>query len=500
MNFKPRFFIIRRMGSIYSLQNINLLFNRAGEDHFEDPAKPIQALIDIDLEIEENEFVAMIGANGSGKSSLGKLLAGIAGKFNGEIYYRGELIEDYRRAHFNDVAMVIQEPQNQILMPTVREELALPLRNRKLDSDTIKTRIGETADRFGLCNLLGTNPEKLSGGQITSLAIASSVITDPEVIILDEPDSHLDEKAKSILWNYIQEIRGRKTIILITQYFDLAKNADRVIVLEQGKIIRSGRPEDILRKFGQADSGRSIDLKNNQPNDDPGLEKSGSVLIKLENVSFAFDKSHQAINNAGLSIYRGEKIGLVGSIGSGKTTLGLLIAGLLKPSSGAIYYQGKPLAGWGGLELRQEITMAIQLPERGLFEETVGEDIGFGPRNIGITNVEDIISTNLERFHIEHLRRRHPFTLSGGEKRKAALAGILAMDTSVIILDEPSAGLDYRSTGELVKILNSQDDKTRIIISHDLNFIRSTCNRIISLSEGGIVGDHLSVNFFKDNK
>ena len=488
------------MGSIYSLKNINLSYDRVGGDQLDDSAKSIPALIDINLEIGANEFIAILGANGSGKSSLGKLLAGIAGKFAGEIYYRGELIKEYRRIHFNDVAMVIQEPQNQILMPTVGEELALPLRNRRLNSDEIEARIRQTADRFGLSGLLDTNPEKLSGGQITSLAIASSLITDPEVIIFDEPDSHLDDKTKAILEKFIEEVRHQKTIVLITQYLDLAKNADRVVVLQEGKIIDVGTANEISAKINSVDGDYNMTSGGSQVRSQLKPEISKDVLVTLTNVSYAFDKNHQVISGIDLSIFRSEKIGLVGPIGSGKTTLGLLIAGLLIPLSGEIYYQGKPLSKWDDLELRNEITMAMQLPERALFEETVGDDIAFGPRNMGKADIEEIVNANLERFNISYLKSRHPFMLSGGEKRKTALAGILAMDTEVIILDEPSAGLDYRSTGELVKILNTQPDITMIIISHDLNFIKSTCNRIISLNEGHIASDYPSGNFFEDNK
>lgn len=466
-----------------------------------EPGDYVQGLVDVDLDIYENEFIAVLGANGSGKSSLGRLLAGIAGNFSGELYFRGEKIVEYKRAIFNDVAMVIQEPQNQVIMPTVAEELSLPLRNRKIDDKQIAKLVGEAARQFGLQNFLDRSPDELSGGQITSLAIASSIITNPAVIIFDEPDSHLDLMSKNALNDFINRNRSKKTIILITQYAQSTPNAERVVILDKGKVHQIGRPKAIIPQLDYSRDYLSVSSPENSENlqEIQNRNHENPMQLRLDHVAFSYIKNKKAVNDINLTINGGEKIGLVGPIGSGKTTLGLLMAGLLKPSAGEIYYNDMTLSNWDDLSLRKLITVAIQLPERALFEETVGDDIAFGPRNLGLDNIDSIVQSQLNSVGIAHLKTRHPFTLSGGEKRKAALAGILAMATRVVILDEPSAGLDYYSTLELAKLLKSCMSKTLIIISHDLNLIKTLCRRIIGLKDGQIVCDLSSDNPELDN-
>jgi len=233
------------MNCLYSLKNVCLKYPLV-TGPYDDNGKSVLALNDLTLDIYENEYLVVLGANGCGKSSLGRLLAGIAQNVSGEIIYKGQKVESYNREIFADTTLVIQEPQNQLLMPTVTKELAFPLENRGYDYDIIQSKVKQTAAYFGLSKLMSACPEELSGGQTTSLAIACAMITDPDVIILDEPDSHLDSGTKKIVDEFIRQYHGHRTIILITQYPETARRAERVVILKEGRLTAEGKPGEIL--------------------------------------------------------------------------------------------------------------------------------------------------------------------------------------------------------------------------------------------------------------
>jgi len=400
--------------------------------------------------------------------------------------------------------MVIQEPQNQVLMPTVSNELAFPLENRGVGTDLIDAKIDEIAKLFGLDKLLAKNPDELSGGQITAVAIASCLITDPETIILDEPDSHLDSRMNNSLNKLIDGYKGHKTIIIITQYPDLALDADRVIVLDKGKLLSRGKPDEILSKFnnieahGQPRRSRSYGIDINMSADKRFIRESNSdpdPVISLENLSYAYENRNNVIEDINLGIDVEEKLAIIGPSGAGKTTIGLLMASLLKSSKGDIKIKNRPIGDYPSKDLRRLITMAMQLPERALFEETVAKDIEYGPSNIQRPDIDSITAKYLNKFGIAALKDRHPFSLSGGEKRKTALAGILAMESEIIILDEPSAALDPEASGHLIDFLKSLNDRTIIIITHDIGFAAPIVNRFVGLNKGRITFDLPSDKF-----
>jgi len=500
------FYYIDAMNYLYSLKNVSLSYPALGglddsQNRF------IPGLIDLSLDIYENEFLVVLGSNGSGKSSLGKLLAGLADNVSGEICFKGNTVITYSRDIFNTASMILQEPQNQLLMPTVAKELAFPLENRGVAQNIIESKIKQLAATFVIENLLDKSPDELSGGQITTVALAAGLITDPEIIILDEPDSHFDLKTVDLVNRFLESFRGRKTIIIITQFTDLAAKADRVFILDNGRLATCGKPEeiksDILKlsnNISISDSPGDMCHFDKRENSDVEIVRSDKSvpILSLENVSYSYKDDKKVLTEINIDIARGEKIALIGPSGAGKTTLGLIMAGLFKPQHGQVRISIKPLADYSAIDLRRKITMAMQLPERAIFEETVAADIGFGPGNLKMSDIESITNNYLNLFALRDLKDRHPFTLSGGEKRKTALAGIFAMNSEIVILDEPSAALDPKATKELIEILNSTQDRTFIIISHDRDFIRQTATRIIGLREGSIEFDLPIGNYFND--
>lgn len=475
------------MNPLYSLKNITLKYPLAetrAENEF------VTALDNLSLDIYENEYLAILGGNGSGKSSLAKLLAGLSDCFNGEIRYRGEAVMKYDRDYFADVAMILQEPQNQILMPTVRDEIAFPLENRKLSPDLIMSKTENIAAQFHLEKLLDKKTEELSGGQITSLAMATALVVDPKILILDEPDSHLDKDSRLMLQGYINNHKAKITIILITQFPETAGNADRCLVLENGRLLYLG----LTRGFFENESLKEeTKLFPKFPNPDVTIDYQESLtnskskpILKLKNVCYSYDKHNPVLNHINLDIYPGSKVGLFGPSGAGKSTLGLLMAGLLKSESGEILLNNTPFQQIPSRELRKTIAYSMQFPERALIGHTVAEDIAFGPENLGHDDIARRVEENIQNYNLNELENRHPFTLSGGQKRKVALAGIMAINSPIVILDEPTAALDPRSAAEFVRWLINDKSHTFIIISHDRRLLDLTCTNLIHLQSGRI--------------
>ncbi len=480
------------MKTLYSLQDLSL--NYQVYDNESNRKINITALDNISLDIFKNEFLAIIGSNGSGKTSLGKLLAGLANSYQGDIYYQDKLVDNYNREIFKDVGMVIQEPQNQLLMPTVRKELSYPLENRRWPKEKIMQSISKYARMFKLEDVLDRSPDQLSGGQITSLALASILITEPEVIILDEPDSHFGSGSKSVMREFIDNYRGKKAIILITQYVEETKLSDRIVAFEKGKIVAQGSYEEVIERY----------YYQKEPLEPEGIRsrkdiKSGEKIIEVQDISYNYNNKNNALDGISLNIYERERIGILGEMGSGKTTLGLIMSGLIEPGAGIVSFKGIPLKNYDELNLRKLVSYSMQFPERALFEDTVAKDIAFGPENVNTRNPGSIIDELTRKFNIAHLHKRHPFTLSGGEKRRVALAGIFAMDTDIIILDEPTSALDRKGIIEFSEFLKSQMDKTIVIISHDIEFITANCNRVIELKRGSIISDLPVEKFISEN-
>jgi energy-coupling factor transporter ATP-binding protein EcfA2 len=392
------------MKTLYSLQDLSL--NYQVYDNESNRKINITALDNISLDIFKNEFLAIIGSNGSGKTSLGKLLAGLANSYQGDINYQDKLIDNYNREIFKDVGMVIQEPQNQLLMPTVSKELSYPLENRRWPKEKIIQSISKYARMFKLEDVLDRSPDQLSGGQITSLALASILITEPEVIILDEPDSHFDSGSKSVMREFIDNYRGKKAIILITQYVEETKLSDRIVAFEKGKIVAQGSYEEVIGRY----------YYQKEPLEPEGIRsrkdiKSGEKIIEVQDISYNYNNKNNALDGISLNIYERERIGILGEMGSGKTTLGLIMSGLIEPGAGIVSFKGIPLKNYDELNLRKLVSYSMQFPERVLFEDTVAKDIAFGPENVNTRNPGSIIDELTRKFNIAHLHKRHPFTV-----------------------------------------------------------------------------------------
>lgn len=530
-------------------------------------------LDDVNIDVKKGEFIAILGHNGSGKSTFAKHLNALLIPDEGSVFINGEdtneVAELWRIR--KQCGMVFQNPDNQIVGVTVEEDVGFGPENLGIPCEGIWKRVEDSLGKVGMLKYRKKSPNHLSGGQKQRVAIASSLAMKPECIVLDEPTAMLDPQGRSEVLNIVRQLNSEEgmTIILITHHMDEAVSADRVIVMDSGKPVLSGTPREVFSDIDkikklkldlpqvmelsyqlylrgrmsrydvlgidefteqfvkdnsndhvEINSGTKkenkdgiVDRKKNKCNfnkGESGKKESGNniEILRLENVSCVYESGTsmevKAIEEINLKIMENEFIGIMGHTGSGKSTLIQVMNGLIKPSEGTVFYRGKDIAekSFKKKELHFSVGLVFQYPESQLFEETVIKDVMFGPLNKGKSR-EDARKVSESALMMMGIREEYfeksPFILSGGEMRRVAIAGVIAMEPEVIILDEPTAGLDPGTRNELLislKKLKEEQRKTIIIVSHSMEDIANYVERLVVLNDGKIEYDDTAGNVF----
>ncbi len=537
------------------------------------------ALDDVSLEIKQGDFIAILGHNGSGKSTFAKHLNAILMPYEGEVYVAGmntkenEKIWDIRQ----NAGMVFQNPDNQIIATIVEEDVGFGPENLGVETEEIWKRVNYALERVGMVEYRKHSPNKLSGGQKQRVAIAGVLAMKPKCIILDEPTAMLDPNGRKEVINTIKELNKKEkvTIILVTHYMDEVIDADYVYVMDKGKVALKGTPAEVfsnvekiyeigldvpqpteiaylLEKRGKEmprgilhseelinqiiargyiekhnktkniasnnDENRKInDLRTDNNISDKNIsdniyEKADKVILEADNISYVYSEGtnyeKKAIDSVSFKINQGEIIGIIGHTGSGKSTLICHLNGLNQASSGEVRYMGKNIYDKNEKlsDLRKNVGIVFQYPEYQLFESTVLEDVCFGAKNKGM-NKEQAIETAKKVLAMvgvgEEFYNRSPFELSGGEKRRVAIAGVLAMMPQVLILDEPTAGLDPKGRDEILNLLKSLNEKeglTIVIVSHSMEDMGKFANRLLVMSKGKLIFDDTPRKVFRQYK
>ena len=432
----------------------------------------VNALNDVTLDLSSGDRVAVVGHNGSGKSTLARVLAGVITATRGGITVDEDGDAELPAAAVH-AALVLQNPDDNIIGETVREELELtlgPIRGRAHDAVVVRG-----LQQFGLGTLLDRRTAALSGGETQLLALACGLMSGRQLVVLDEPTSHLDPPSRHGLIEKLlnptvlhQTLSGdHPTVVLITQYEAEARRFPRVIELQDGAIVYDGRSEQWAPHEGE---GAPI-------LDDGVLPATGKSL--LEFVIPANGKSERLRVNAG------DRIGLIGRIGSGKTTLAYRLAGLLDDA--------EPVES--DMDGNNAPVVLIQFPERQLFAETVSEDVAFGPRNQGRGDdgLDELVRGALAGAGLSYAQfaQRSPFSLSGGQKHRAAIAGVIACDAPLYILDEPTSALDREGLAAVNHTLANWASQgvPYVVISHDVDWLQTVTRRVWVLAEGHLTAD-----------
>ena len=484
----------------------------------------------IDLHISPREDIALIGANGSGKTTLARCLNGLQQPQEGRVLVDGMDASDPTQFHSirQLVGMVLQNPDDQLVSTTVADELAFGLENLALASDEIHRRVEETLAAFDLEAYRRSPPHKLSGGEKQRVAIAAVVAMRPRYLVLDESTALLDPGERQQVAELLQRLRTQYGIatILITQSPEEAARAARVIVLHAGRIHADGSPAALfadppkLRAFGLdlpfasalaahlsliethleldtlADALAALQPQTPLPWTPPTSPSPAPSKLATEKLTHLYDEhlpiQRRGIRDITMDVPTGSVLALVGTNGAGKTTLAQHFNALLKPSHGRVLLDGSDIGSQPLARVRQRVGLAFQFPELQLFAETVAEDVAFGPRNLGLADerVDGLVARALAMVDmpLREFGPRQPLSLSGGERRCVALAGVLAMDPEVLVLDEPTAGLDPQTTASLCKLFAelSNQGRTLVLISHDMELVSRLATHVAVLRQGHI--------------
>lgn len=506
--------------------------------------RPVTALAGVTLDIYPGEYLVILGHNGSGKSTLARHLNGLLAPSQGEVWVKERKTTDLSNllAVRSTVGMVFQNPDNQIVATVVEEDVAFGPENLALAHDEIVRRVDWALARVEMTEHRHRAPHMLSGGQKQRVCVAGILAMKPEVLVLDEATAMLDPLGRAEVLATVARMNREEgtTVVAITHFMEEAIHADRVVVMDEGRIALEGTPREI---FGQIERLRALQLGLPQvtqlaqalhshwpdfPRDaltveevaeairERGLEignwrlggsaetigaRTGEALIEAWGLSHRYMSDTplevQAISHIDLTVHRGEIVGIIGHTGSGKSTAIQHCNGLLRAHGGTMHVFGQDLRDPKAdvKAIRRRVGLVFQQPEAQLFERYVGDDIAFGPRKLKLSReeVRERVRRAMEAVGLgfEEFKDRMTFTLSGGEKRRAALAGVLALEPEVLILDEPTAGLDPVGRAHLLqRILDLHEGGTTLVlISHNMEELAQVCDWLYVIADGRTVMD-----------
>lgn len=532
-----------------------LTFDYIERNENEEVEKITTALNEVDLDIKQGEFIAILGKNGSGKSTLARHLNALLQPTQGSVLINGKDTKDQDKiqAIRTEVSMVFQNPDNQIVGVTVEEDVAFGLENLAVESAQIRDKVDKALNNMHLSEYAKSAPNRLSGGQKQRVALAGVLAMNTQCIVLDEPTAMLDPNGRQEVMEALSYLNQEKyiTMVLITHNIEEAMKAEKIYVMKEGRIVLSGHKEelflqaDLLKELGLASphameaakilgiSKQVLDEKEllreliKKPKENKLLKvqkekviinesakkkekKDPSKGLCFHHVSFSYQSGtgfeKKAVEDISFLVSPGEKIALIGQSGSGKSTLFQLMNGLLKPNQGEIYYNGEDIfsKGYPLRELRCKVGLTFQYPEKQFFMDTIYEEVAFGPKNLGISQLEaqkraydaiEIMGLSPEYYDIS------PLHLSGGQKRAVAIASILAMEPEILLLDEPTAGLDYiakKKLFEKLDLIHKKWKKTIIISSHNMEDMVNFADKIMVMKEGKLVYFGSTRDFFVD--
>lgn len=534
----------------------NLIFEYEKRDNEGNVIGVRRAIDDICLDIEPGQFIAILGHNGSGKSTLAKHMNAILVPNGGTMWVDGK--DTKKEEHIWQVrqsaGMVFQNPDNQIIGTVVEEDVGFGPENLGVPTDDIWKRVEESLASVGMLEYRYHSPNKLSGGQKQRVAIAGVVAMRPKCIVLDEPTAMLDPNGRKEVLKTIEELRRKEriTVILITHYMEEVVGADRVIVMEQGHIVMDGATHEVFSQVEKLKEYRldvpqvtllAYELKKrgypipdgiltteellkalvvckkidkaeeNSQNERISFKREEEEpILRLEHVNYIYSPGNayekHALKDINLDIYEGQFLGIIGHTGSGKSTLIQHMNGLVKATDGAIYYKGENIYSekYNLRQLRNNVGLVFQYPEHQLFEMDVLSDVCFGPKNQGLSD-EECKERAIEALQLVGLPEKYygvsPFELSGGQKRRVAIAGVLAMKPKVLILDEPTAGLDPKGRDEIldqIAYLQKAGNMTVVLVSHSMEDVAKYVDRIVVMNKGAKLFDDVPKAVFSQYK
>ncbi len=525
---------------ILRLEKISYAYPAAGS------RPPVQALREVSLTVRRGEYVVVLGHNGSGKSTLARHLNGLLLPDAGDVWVETWNTRDKKslRDIRTTVGMVFQQPDNQIVATMVEEDVAFGPENLGMPHDEMIARVDWALGQVELRDLRHRAPHLLSGGQKQRVCIAGVLAMRPDVLVLDEATAMLDPQGRAEVLAVVARLNHEQgvTVVAITHFMGEALAADRIIIMDEGRIALEGTPREL---FAQPERLRALHLDVPQVAQvaadlhervagfpaglltreeivaavmervEPGAQqppariptaapaaaptRAADAVIDVSDLVHYYMRGTplevQALFGVDMQVRRGEVIGIIGHTGSGKSTVLQHLNGLLRAHVGRVVVLGQDTSNPSTdlRAIRRRVGLVFQFPEAQLFEQYVGDDVAFGPRKLGLDReqVRARVRKAMESVELgfEEYKDRMAIQLSGGQRRRVALAGVLALEPEVLVLDEPTAGLDPQGRRHLmgnILALNAQG-VTLIIVSHNMEELAELSDRIYVLAEGRTV-------------
>jgi energy-coupling factor transport system ATP-binding protein len=503
------------------------------------------ALREVSTTIEKGEILLVLGPSGCGKSTFALALNGVIphllkGEVDGTVSVSGFETGAHQVSELAErVGMVFQDPEIQLFALTVEDEVAMSLEAHGVPHEEMRRRVEWAMSICGIDGLELDAPAKLSGGQKQRVAIAAVLAREPQVLVFDEPTGNLDPVGSRSVYETVRRICDERdrTVILVEQ--DLAPVVDlvdRVLVLDEGHVVFEGEPRVVLREpellhrcgvkvpvatevalsmerrglltfshapastdelMGLIDHRISL-LDASRSSQDGAVTRRQQAddhkeVIRFTDVSHVYETGHTAIKDVDLNIYEGEFVAICGMNGAGKTTAVLHVMGLLQPTTGSVIVDGQDVRDSSVAEMARTVGLIFQNPNHQLFKDTVGNEVAFGPRNLGWDEeiVDAKVNEVLELVGLPGMRDRDPDSLSIGQKQRVAVASVLVMKPRIIILDEPTTGQDQRTLAPFMDLISqlSADGLTVLMITHDMDVAMRYATRMIVMSRAIVIGD-----------
>jgi len=475
------------------------------------------ALSDIHLDIAAGDRIALVGQNGSGKTTLIKQLCGLLAPSSGNVSYRGKSLEgDHLDRSRLEIGLLFQDPDDQLFGHTVLDDAAFGPRNQGLAREAAQQAARLALQRVFLDDKIYKAPHHLSFGQKKRAALAGLLAMQPSVLLLDEPTANLDPRQEEVFLDLLKGFDGTLVCVSHDLVF-LYELCRRAVVMENGRIEHNYAMDDLvsqrdeLRAHGLDFSFRLVvnasaetsvaDGPTCTTEDDKAPSKTGfASMVEMHDYDFRYPDGTQALNHIDFAVSSGDRIAVVGENGAGKTTLLACLLGL-QQGEGTYLFEGDPVKRKKRKDLWRKVGMVFQDSADQLFCPSVEEEIAFGMQQMGYSKsqIRTRIEEALSMVHLEGFETRVPLHMSGGERKRLALACVLAMTPKLLILDEPTAGLDPRGEELLLTILRELD-VTLLLVSHDIFFVRALTCRTLVMHQGQIIEDLPTESFLQDRR
>jgi energy-coupling factor transport system ATP-binding protein len=494
------------------------------------------ALAGVDLAVAPGELLAILGPSAAGKSTLCLTLNGliphfVKGSFEGQVLIHGLSTADRAVSRLaRDVGLVFQDFEAQLFSTNVELEVAFGPENFAVPVEEIRRRVTRALTTVGLRGLERRDPATFSGGQKQRLAIASVLALEPNVIAMDEPTSDLDPLGKRSIFDVASRLRREGvTLVIVEHETEEVVDADRVVVLASGHIAAVGPPDEVLTRVGWLDSlgvqppgaahlmiglgerpaltveAASDRLKTRRyhvpderwdallARDAARTEAYGAPIIEVNGLVHRYPGGVNTLGGVDLEVRRGEFVAVIGQNGSGKTTLVKHINGLLRPVAGEVRVAGRTTSGQSVIQLGRHVGYVFQNPDHQIFADQLFAEVAFGPRNHGVgeSEVRERVDEALAAVGLSGREEEDPFALTKGERQRVAVASVLATRPDVIILDEPTTGLDYREQRHMMDLVRRLNESRRTIIcvTHSMWVVAEYAHRVVVMKDGQILAD-----------